>query len=215
MDRRLAGRTSFGNRRTSIAVVVGGAALVAPGCTATVLHDHYLGEGRRFTTEWTAAAAWPVKPFALVGGVASDGLLGVASMALWPFDLIGIGPVGGAEFCTTGKLSSPVAKQMYTSPDLWPPVTHNLLRAFHYLGGSQELLEKVGADWHDGGPRLACDRTMLRLPYEPTRYPKADPPPDWPVMSTSTRTSAELLVLLVGLASIDNLLRLRGERRAA
>ena len=80
---------------------------------------------------------------------------------------------------------------------------------------SQELLEKVGADWYDGGPRLACDRTMLRLPYEPTRYPKADPPPDWPVMSTSTRTSAELLVLLVGLASIDNLLRLRGERRAA
>ncbi|MCE9636645.1 MAG: hypothetical protein K8T90_13155 [Planctomycetes bacterium] len=95
MDRRLAGRTSFGNRRTSIAVVVGGAALVAPGCTATVLHDHYLGKERRFTTDWTAAAAWPVKPFALVGGVASDGLLGVASMALWPFDLVGIaGTVG-------------------------------------------------------------------------------------------------------------------------
>lgn len=132
-----------------------------------------------------------------------------------PFDLTWIGPVGGAEFCLTGNLSSPVAKQMYTSPDLWPPVTHNMLRAFHYLGGSQELLEKVGADWYDGGPRLACDRTMLRLPYEPTRYPKADPPPDWPVMSTSTRTSAELLVLLVGLASVDNLLRRRGERRAA
>ena len=92
-------------------------------------------------------------------------------------------------------------------------MTEHMRRAYMYLGGKPQLQRTVGAQWNNGAVRLGCQDTILTTPCEPTHYPDADPVPDWPVMSVSTDSLAELMVLLVGLASIDRQLELQRNRR--